>query len=153
MHRDAQYLIQGKSGDMVAIGSVVGRNISPFSSCYGSSKCAVGALTGALRREVCLHDVRVSLVMPGIVVTEFQQLAGYDEENFDSAVGEFGKLLEPQAIAEGIHWQLTWQPQGQGQRNHDPPHGSELPLAARVPTGSTSNIMKMRVVLSYRCGR
>src|SRR6185369_5230895 len=55
MKRAGQYLLQRKSGDVVIVGSVVGRNISPFSGFYGSSKFAVGALAEALRREVCQH--------------------------------------------------------------------------------------------------
>ena len=110
MRRAAQYLVERGSGDLVVIGSVVGRNISPFSGFYGSSIFAVGALAEALRREVCTHGVRVSLVMPGIVVSEFQKVAGYDEENFGNTVAQFGKLLEPQAIADGIRWLLTLPP-------------------------------------------
>ena len=110
MRRAGQYLVQQQSGDIVVIGSAVGRNISPFSGFYGSSKFAVGALAEALRREICPHGVRVSLVMPGIVVSEFQDVAGYDQENFGKSVAQFGKLLEPQAIADGIHWLLTLPP-------------------------------------------
>ncbi len=104
------YLRQRKTGDIIVIGSVVGRNISPFSGFYGSSKFAVGALAEALRREICPHGVRVSLVMPGIVISGFQKAAGYDEENFGKGIAQFGKLLEPQAIADGIHWLLTLPP-------------------------------------------
>jgi NADP-dependent 3-hydroxy acid dehydrogenase YdfG len=110
MRRAAKYMVQQKSGDIVVTGSVVGRNISPFSGFYGSSKFAVGALAEALRREICSRGVRVSLVMPGIVVSEFQDVAGYNEENFGRAVAQFGKLLEPQAIADGIYWLLTLPP-------------------------------------------
>ena len=110
MRRAGNHLVQRKSGDIVAVGSVVGRNISPFSGFYGSSKFAVGALAEALRREVCAHGVRVSLVMPGIVTSEFQGVAGYDAENFGKAVAQFGPLLEPQAIADGIHWLLSLPP-------------------------------------------
>jgi NADP-dependent 3-hydroxy acid dehydrogenase YdfG len=99
-----------KGGDIVVLGSNVGRNISPFSGFYGSSKFAVGALAEALRREVCAHGVRVSLVMPGIVLSEFQKVAGYDEENFGKGVAQFGKLLEPADIAAGIVWLLTLPP-------------------------------------------
>ncbi|MFA5181231.1 MAG: SDR family oxidoreductase [Syntrophales bacterium] len=125
MRRAAQYMVQQKSGDIVVTGSVVGRNISPFSGFYGSSKFAVGALAEALRREICPHGVRVSLVMPGIVVSEFQAVAGYNEENFGNAVAQFGKLLEPQAIADGIHWLLTL-----------PPHVNVNEIMIR-PTGQT----------------
>ncbi len=110
LRRAGQYMVQRKGGDIVAVGSVVGRNISPFSGFYGSSKFAVAGIAEGLRREVCSHGVRVSLVMPGIVVSEFQSVAGYDEENFGKGVAHFGKLLEPQAIADGIFWLLTLPP-------------------------------------------
>ena len=110
LRRAGQYLMEQKSGDIVVVGSVVGRNVSPFSGFYGSSKFAVGAIAEGLRREVCSHGVRVSLVMPGIVISEFQGVAGYDEENFFGGIAHFGKLLEPQAIADGIHWLLTLPP-------------------------------------------
>jgi NADP-dependent 3-hydroxy acid dehydrogenase YdfG len=107
MRRAGQYMVQRKSGDIVVVGSVVGRNVSPFSGFYGSSKFAIGAIAEGLRREVCPHGVRVSLVLPGIVLSEFQGVAGYNEENFGKGIAPFGKLLEPEAIADGIHWLLT----------------------------------------------
>ncbi|BDV42777.1 oxidoreductase [Geotalea uraniireducens] len=125
LRRAGQYLVGRRQGDIVVIGSAVGRNISPFSGFYGSSKFAVGAIAEALRREVCAHGVRVSLVMPGIVVSGFQGVAGYDEENFGKSVAQFGKLLEPQAIADGIHWLLTL-----------PPHVNVNEIMIR-PTGQT----------------
>jgi NADP-dependent 3-hydroxy acid dehydrogenase YdfG len=107
MRRAGQYMVHRKTGDIVAIGSVVGRNISPFSGFYGSSKFAVSGITEGLRREVCAHGVRVSLVMPGIVLSGFQDVAGYNQENFGKNIAQFGKLLEPGAIADGICWLLT----------------------------------------------
>ncbi len=103
----AQYMVARKSGDIVILGSVVGRNVSPFSGFYGSSKFAIGAIAEGLRREVCAHGVRVSLIMPGIVESEFQEVAGYTEENFGKSVARFGKVLEPRNIAAGILWLLS----------------------------------------------
>jgi NADP-dependent 3-hydroxy acid dehydrogenase YdfG len=107
MRRAGEYMVRRKSGDIVAIGSVVGRNISPFSGFYGSSKFAVGAIAEGLRREICQQGVRVSVIMPGVVISEFQDVAGYNEENFGKGVAQFGKLLEPQAIADSICWLLS----------------------------------------------
>jgi len=107
MQQAGKYLVAQKRGHIVAIGSVVGRNISPFSSFYGSTKFAVAGLAEGLRRELAPFGVRVSLVMPGIVLSEFQTVAGYNEENFGKGIAHFGKLLEPQAIAEGISWLLA----------------------------------------------
>jgi NADP-dependent 3-hydroxy acid dehydrogenase YdfG len=110
MRRAGQYMVTRKSGDIVAIGSVVGRQISPFSSFYGSTKFAVAALAEGLRREIGPQGVRVAIVMPGIVLSEFQAVAGYNKENFGKDVARFGKLLEPKAIADGICWLLTQPP-------------------------------------------
>lgn len=117
------YMVERKAGDIVAIGSVVGRNISPFSGFYGSSKFAVAGIAECLRREVCAHGVRVSLVMPGIVESEFQGVAGYTPENFGKSVAAYGKLLEPQAIADGVSWLLQ-----------QPPHVNVAEIMIR-PTG------------------
>ncbi|KQC11049.1 MAG: short-chain dehydrogenase [Smithella sp. SDB] len=110
MRLAAKYFVNRKKGDIVVVGSVVGRNISPFSAFYGSSKFAVGAIVEGLRQEICAHGVRVSLVMPGIVKSEFQKVAGYNEDNFYQGIAHMGKLLEPQAIADGICWLLTQPP-------------------------------------------
>ena len=107
MRLSAKYFIVRKKGDIVVVGSVVGRHISPFSSFYGASKFAIGAIAEGLRQEVCAHGVRVSLVMPGIVKSEFQKVAGYNEDNFYKGIAHMGKLLTPQAIANGICWLLT----------------------------------------------
>jgi NADP-dependent 3-hydroxy acid dehydrogenase YdfG len=107
LRRVGQSMVQRKTGDIVVIGSAVGRNVSPFGGFYGSSKFAIGAIAEGLRREICAHGVRVSLVMPGVVVSEFQKVAGYDEETFGKGIAHFGKLLEPQSIADGILWLLT----------------------------------------------
>jgi NADP-dependent 3-hydroxy acid dehydrogenase YdfG len=120
-----QYMKDRKGGDIVAIGSVVGRNVSPFSGFYGSSKFAVAGIIEGLRREVCSHGVRVSLVMPGVVVSGFQKVAGYTEENFGKGVAQFGKLLDPQDIAESICWLLGL-----------PPHVNVNEIMIR-PTGQT----------------
>ncbi len=50
MRREGKYLSLRKCSDIVVVGSVVGRNISPFSGFYGSSKYAIGAMAEALRR-------------------------------------------------------------------------------------------------------
>lgn len=110
MRQAGRYMVRQKSGDIVVIGSVVGRHISSFSDFYGSSKFAVGAIAEGLRREICQYGVRVSLVMPGIVRSEFQLVAGYNEETFGKGIVQFGKLLEPRAIADGIQWLLTLPP-------------------------------------------
>lgn len=123
MRRAGQYMIEKKGGDIVAISSVAARNLSPFGAFYGSSKAALSVITEALRRDVASSGVRVTTVMPGIVLTGFQEVAGYNAENFGNTVAPFGKLLEPSDIAETICWLLTL-----------PPHVNINEIAIR-PTG------------------
>lgn len=88
--------------DIVIIGSVVGRHISPFSAVYGATKFAVHALAEGLRRELGPKGIRVSLVEPGIVVSGFQEGAGYRDDmvkNFDE---KFGPLLHGEDVANAI---------------------------------------------------
>lgn len=110
MRRAGVYFTARGQGDIVVVSSVVGRNISPFSGFYGASKFAVSALAEALRREICAKGVRVATVLPGIVESGFQQVAGYTEENFGKTVATFGKVLQGDDIAAGVVWLLTLPP-------------------------------------------
>ncbi len=89
--------------DIVVIGSVVGQNVSPFSAVYGSTKFAVHSLAEGLRREVGPLGVRVTLVAPGIVVSGFQEVAGYSDELVKKFHDNFGPLLVGADIADAIH--------------------------------------------------
>lgn len=100
-----------KPRDIVVLGSNVGRHISPFSSVYGSSKFAVGALAEATRRELGPKGVRVTLIAPGIVLSEFQEMAGYTDELVDGFKEKFEPLLEPDDVARLISFVVS-QPAG-----------------------------------------
>lgn len=120
MRRAGQYLVEkagaipmggmapgsGK-GDIVVLGSVSGHNISPFSGFYGSTKFAIAGMAEAFRREVCGKGVRVTTVMPGIVISEFQEVAGYTPENFFKGVERYGALLKPEDVAETIRFVVS----------------------------------------------
>lgn len=97
------------AADIVIVGSVVGRHISPFSAVYGASKFAVHALAEGLRREVGPKGVRVSLVEPGIVLSGFQSAAGYSDELVNGFIEKFGPLLTGDDIANAI-LQIVTQP-------------------------------------------
>jgi NADP-dependent 3-hydroxy acid dehydrogenase YdfG len=100
---EQQFSYPKRAADIVIIGSVVGRHISPFSAVYGATKFAVHALAEGLRREVGPKGVRVSLVEPGIVVSGFQDAAGYSEELVQNFDAKFGPLLHGEDVANAIH--------------------------------------------------
>lgn len=90
--------------DIVVVGSTVGRHLSPFSSMYGSTKFALHSLTEALRRELAPKGVRVSLIEPGIVESEFQSVAGYDPQNFGAFMRKIGPVLQPEDVARTVEF-------------------------------------------------
>ncbi|USO00105.1 MAG: SDR family oxidoreductase [Phycisphaeraceae bacterium] len=91
-----------RAHDIIVLGSVVGRHVSPFSSMYGSTKFAVHSLAEALRREIGPKGVRVTLIEPAVVLSEFQAVAGYTDELVASFGEKFGPVLVPADIARAI---------------------------------------------------
>ena len=63
------------SGCIVNIGSVAGKIARPLSSVYDATKHALEALTDGLRGELKPFGVRVSLIRPGFILTEFVEAA------------------------------------------------------------------------------
>jgi NADP-dependent 3-hydroxy acid dehydrogenase YdfG len=117
MQKAAQKMAEGQqrvfpesAADIVVIGSVVGRNISPFSAVYGSTKFAVHSLAEGLRRELAPKGVRVSLVEPGLVVSGFQAGARYSDEMVQGMKDKFGPLLTGDDIADAIFYVVTRPP-------------------------------------------
>jgi NADP-dependent 3-hydroxy acid dehydrogenase YdfG len=98
------------AADIVVIGSVVGRHISPFGAVYSATKFAVHALAESLRREIGPKGVRVSLVEPGVVVSGFQAAAGYSDETTKLFNEKFGPLLTGAEIADAIHFVVSQPP-------------------------------------------
>ena len=96
--------------DIVIIGSVVGRHISPFSAVYGSTKFAVHSLAEGLRRELGPKGIRVSLVEPGLLLSGFQAEAGYSDELVQNFKDKFGPLLIGQDVANTIHFIVSQPP-------------------------------------------
>ncbi len=93
--------------DIVVLGSTVGRHISPFSSMYGSTKFAANSLAEAARRELGPKCIRVTLVEPGFVESEFQGVAGYDPKWFQEVKAKIGPVLQPSDIARMIRFIVT----------------------------------------------
>src|SRR5262249_46598155 len=100
----------GSARDIVVLGSIAGKHISPFSAVYGATKFAVGSLAEALRRELAQKGIRVSLIAPAIVRSEFQENAGYDQEWEKNFAEKFGPLLSPDDIGRLVNFVVSQPP-------------------------------------------
>lgn len=88
------------SKDIVVISSVAGIVVSEKNPVYGSTKFALSSLAESLRKEICGDYIRVSVLEPGFIKSNFQKRAGYDLEEFSASEKAFGPFLVPEDIAE-----------------------------------------------------
>jgi 3-hydroxy acid dehydrogenase/malonic semialdehyde reductase len=64
-------MLKRKTGHIINISSVSGTDTYAGGAVYCATKHAVNALTHALRQELVPSNLRVSMVSPGLVETEF----------------------------------------------------------------------------------
>lgn len=93
---------QDHARDIIVLGSTVGRHVSPFSSMYGGTKFAVHGMTEGVRREIGPKGVRVTLIEPAFVVSEFQGVAGYDPAWIKGVWDRIGPVLKPEDVARSV---------------------------------------------------
>ena len=69
-------MIERRSGHIVNLDSISGLLATPTYSIYSATKFGVRGFSEALRREVGVFGIRVSVIYPGGVATEFKEQAG-----------------------------------------------------------------------------
>lgn len=94
-------------GDIVNLGSVAGVKYSPNFAVYSATKFAVRALSEALRNEVQAHNIRVTLVHPGMTRTAFYD--SFAQKGAPIPVDQ-GKLLKPDDVADAIRYAVSRPP-------------------------------------------
>ncbi len=96
----AKVFVRQNSGHLVNISSTSGLKGGRGGTAYSSSKFALRGMTECWRDELRRHDVRVMLVNPSEVLTEFGSKAGYQQEPSP-------KKLRAREIADAIVGALT----------------------------------------------
>jgi len=97
----APFMIRARSGHIVNISSLAGKNALPGGAAYSASKWGLNGLTYSVAEELRVHNIRVSVVCPGSVQTEFTPHAGKDPK----------KLLQPDDVAHAVAMLVTQAPQ------------------------------------------
>lgn len=64
-------MVSRKSGHVINIGSIAGKEVYANGNVYCGSKHAVDAISNGMRIDLLAHGVKVSLISPGLVNTEF----------------------------------------------------------------------------------
>lgn len=104
--RFAHHLIERQEpGAIVNVGSRGAFIGEPDHPAYAASKAALHALGQSLAVALAPHRIQVASVAPGFVATERQRdrLSG-DEGQRIRSQSPFGRVAEPEEIAEAVHW-------------------------------------------------
>jgi len=102
------HMISKRRGNIVNISSVAGRTARPNIGGYNASKWAVNGFSEALRQEVHMDGIRVTIVEPGVVRTELREhitnaRIKQEHEQWASSMTQ----LESEDIAAAIIYAVT----------------------------------------------
>lgn len=89
------FIAQGDGGELINIASTSSQRGSASRTAYGSSKFALRGMSECWRDELRRHDVRVMIVNPSEVMTDFAAKAGQERAPSE-------KKLRPREIADAI---------------------------------------------------
>ena len=92
------------SGRIVNVSSLAGKVSVPFMGAYCASKFALEALSDALRAEVKPAGIRVALVEPGPVATNFNHLARNESHVILQSPSAFQAVYERMRIEGQERW-------------------------------------------------
>jgi 3-oxoacyl-[acyl-carrier protein] reductase len=97
----APMMIRARTGHIINISSLAGKNALPNGAAYAASKWGLNGLSYSVAEELRVHNIRVSVVCPGSVDTELSPHAGKDKT----------KMLRPEDVAHVVAMLVTQAPQ------------------------------------------
>lgn len=94
-------MIRSGSGHIVNISSIAGKNALPNGAAYSASKWGLNGLSYSVAEELRGHNIRVSVICPGSVHTDFSPHPGKNAE----------KMLQANDVAHAVAMIVTQAPQ------------------------------------------
>ena len=96
----APHMIRRRTGHIINISSLAGKNAFAGGGVYCASKWGLLGLTASMAEDLRGYGIRVSAVCPGSVATEFTPHAGKDP----------AKILQPEDVAHAVEMLVTQAP-------------------------------------------
>lgn len=93
----APIMIRARTGHIINISSLAGKNALPNGAAYSASKWGLNGLSYSLAEELRAHNIRVSVICPGSVHTEFSPHEGKKSE----------KMLQASDVAHAVEMLVT----------------------------------------------
>lgn len=100
-------MAERKSGHIINIGSIAGKEVYPNGNVYSASKHAVDAINKGMRIDLNGMGIRVGAINPGLVETGFSEVRFKGDSERAKTVYEGYKPLTPDDIAEIIVFMVT----------------------------------------------
>jgi 3-oxoacyl-[acyl-carrier protein] reductase len=94
-------MIQHGAGDIINMSSLAGRNAFAGGGIYCASKWGLQGLSACMAEDLREHGIRVSVICPGSVATEFSTRGSKDPS----------KILWPEDVAHAVEMIVTQSPQ------------------------------------------
>ena len=101
IHAFAPIMIRARSGHIVNISSIAGKNALPNGAAYAASKWGLNGLSYSVAEELRGHNIRVSVICPGSTNTDLSPHIGKDP----------AKMLQPEDVARTVAMLVTQSPQ------------------------------------------
>jgi NADP-dependent 3-hydroxy acid dehydrogenase YdfG len=132
----SEWMVARKTGHIINIGSIAGKETYANGNVYCATKHAVDSLNKAMRIDLLPHAIRVTGIHPGAVETEFSAVRFKGDLDRAKKVYEGFEPLVAQDIAEAIWFVLN-----------RPAHVTINDLVI-MPTAqaNTSNLIKNKII-------
>ena len=103
-------MTERKSGHIINIGSIAGKEVYPQGNVYCASKFAVDALTRGIRMDLNSFGIKVTAIHPGLVETEFSLVRFKGDASKASTVYKGIEPLKGEDLADIILYVLSVPP-------------------------------------------
>ncbi|MEM8896337.1 MAG: SDR family NAD(P)-dependent oxidoreductase [Bacteroidota bacterium] len=100
-------MVERKSGFVVNISSIAGKEVYPNGNVYCASKYAVDAITQGMRLDMNPHGIRVCSINPGLVETEFSLVRFKGDEERAKKVYADITALTGDDVADAVEYVIS----------------------------------------------
>ena len=97
----APLMIRARSGHIINISSLAGKNALPNGAAYAASKWGLNGLSYSMAEELRGYNIRVAVICPGSTNTDLSPHTGKDPS----------KMLQPEDVAHTVAMLVTQSPQ------------------------------------------
>ncbi|MBE9602154.1 SDR family NAD(P)-dependent oxidoreductase [Pedobacter sp. MC2016-24] len=103
----SNWMVAEKTGHIINIGSIAGKEVYPNGNVYCATKHAVDALNKSMRIDLLPHGIKVTAINPGMVETEFSKVRFKGDEGRAKKVYDGLAPLMANDIAEAIWFAVS----------------------------------------------